>query len=155
VPRIRQATADDVPAIARSVERAYDLYVPRMGVRPEPMDADHAGQVADDLVWVAEDEGPPPRVIGAIVLVPGRAHLFVDSVAVDPERQGEGVGRRLLTFAEEEGARRGVRELRLSTNEEMKENLDLYPRLGWLETGRGVDRGLRRVFFRKRLTEPD
>jgi N-acetylglutamate synthase-like GNAT family acetyltransferase len=150
VATIRQATEHDVPAIARSVERAYEPFVARIGARPEPMDADHAAQVADDLIWVAEDADLPRRVIGVLVLVPGRDHLLVESVAVDPERQGEGIGRVLLSFAEDEAQRRGVRELRLSTHEEVKENLEFFSRLEWQETGRGVDRGFRRVFFRKR-----
>ena len=39
----------------------------------------------------------------------------------------------------------------LYTNEAMVENLQLYPRLGYVETGRGVEEGYRRVYFEKRL----
>jgi hypothetical protein len=39
----------------------------------------------------------------------------------------------------------------LYTNEAMVENRRLYARLGYAETGRRVEDGYRRVFFRKRL----
>jgi Zn-dependent protease with chaperone function len=45
----------------------------------------------------------------------------------------------------------GLPEVRLYTNEKMHENLDVYAKLGFEETGRGLDGGYRRVFMRKRL----
>ena len=47
--------------------------------------------------------------------------------------------------------RRGVGEIRLYTHLTMHENIALYPRLGYQETGRGEQAGFQRVFFRKRL----
>ena len=45
----------------------------------------------------------------------------------------------------------GLPEVRLYTNEKMHKNLAVYARLGFEETGRGLDGGYRRVFLRKRL----
>ncbi len=47
----------------------------------------------------------------------------------------------------------GLPEVSLYTNEAMVENLRLYPRLGFVETGRRVEDGYRRVFFRKSLDD--
>jgi hypothetical protein len=44
-PRIRAATAADVPAIADIVEQAYRHYVDRMGKPPGPMLEDYAARV--------------------------------------------------------------------------------------------------------------
>jgi ribosomal protein S18 acetylase RimI-like enzyme len=56
-----------------------------------------------------------------------------------------------VAFAEEKAAEHGLPEVRLYTNEKMHENLDIYARLGFEETGRRLDGGYRRVFMRKRL----
>ena len=99
-------------------------------------------------MWVSTEGG---EVIGMLVIRPAEDHLFLGSVAVAPGQQGRGLGRELVAFAEEKAAEHGLPEVRLYTNEKMHENLDIYARLGFEETGRGLDGGYRRVFMRKRL----
>lgn len=55
---------------------------------------------------------------------------------MDPAAQGRGVGTELLTLTEHEGGRRGYARLQLYTNEAMTENLDYYPRKGYVESHR-------------------
>jgi GNAT superfamily N-acetyltransferase len=74
-----------------------------------------------------------------------------ERAAVAPERQGLGIGRRLLDFAEAEALRRGYREIRLYTHETMIENQRLYSALGYEETGRATQAGYDRVFMCKQL----
>ena len=143
---IRPATAADVPAIRALVERAYAPYVPRIGRRPAPMDADYAAHVAEGELAVLEVGG---ELAGLVVWRAEADHGFVDNVAVDPGRQGQGIGRALLDFVAREAAARGLPELRLYTNARMTENLALYPRLGWTEFDRRREDGFDRVFFRK------
>ena len=147
-PRIRLATAADVSAIAKIVEEAYRHYIPRIGKPPGPMLDDYAARVSEGVVWVIE-EGL--TVAGVIVLLPRPDYLLLDNIAVSPARQGLGLGRRLLAFAEAEAARRGYREIRLYTHETMNENQRLYAAIGYEETGRGTEAGYERVFMRKRL----
>ena len=91
-------------------------------------------------------------VIAAIVvLLPAPDYLLLDNIAVAPERQGSGLGRRLLAFAEAEASRRGYREIRLYTHQTMVENQRLYASIGYEETGRGAEAGYDRVFMRKQL----
>ncbi|HET6521025.1 MAG TPA: GNAT family N-acetyltransferase, partial [Geminicoccaceae bacterium] len=94
------------------------------------------------------------RVVGLIVLVDGADHLHVENVAVAPEAQGRGLGRALMAFAEAEARRRGHGEIRLYTHQRMVETPPFYAALGYAETGRGVQDGYERIFFRKRLTPP-
>lgn len=54
-------------------------------------------------------------IAGILVLLPKPDYLLLDNIAVDPVRQGAGLGRRLLAFAEAEAMRRGYREIRLYT----------------------------------------
>jgi GNAT superfamily N-acetyltransferase len=146
LPAPRLARAGDLPQIESLVEAAYAKYVPRIGMRPIPMDDDYEARVARGEAWVLGD------VDALIVLVPGEEWLLVDNVAVRPDLQGRGLGRRLLAFAEDEAVRRGYREVRLYTNEKMTENRALYARLGYEELQREMITGRHAVWMRKRLS---
>ena len=147
-PRIRAATAADVPAIVEIVDQAYRLYIARMGKPPGPVLDDYAARVLEGVVWVVE-EGT--AIAGIIVLLPMANYLLLDNIAVSPARQGSGLGRRLLAFAEAEAVRRGYCEIRLYTHQTMVENQRLYASIGYEVTGRGTEAGYDRVFMRKQL----
>jgi ribosomal protein S18 acetylase RimI-like enzyme len=149
-PRIRAATAADVPAIAKIVDQAYRHYIARMGKPPGPMLDDYAARVSEGAVWVLE-EGTVLAAI--IVLLPAPNYLLLDNIAVSPARQNLGLGRQLLAFAETEALRRGYREIRLYTHQTMVENQRLYASIGYEETGRGAEAGYDRVFMRKQLID--
>ena len=153
---IRPAQAADVAAIEAIVERAYGGYVERIGMRPGPMDSDYAEKVGEGLVHVADErsaggEGSAAAIAGLIVLVELDDRLLIDNVAVDPERQGEGIGRRLLAFAEDRARAAGLDRVALYTHEMMSENIALYARLGYVEDERRQEDGYSRVFMSKRV----
>jgi ribosomal protein S18 acetylase RimI-like enzyme len=150
-PHIRAATAADVPAVAAIVDQAYRHYTARIGKPPGPMLDDYAARVAEGVVWVLEEGAV---IAGIIVIIPVKNYLLLDNIAVSPARQGLGLGRRLLTFAEAEASRRGYREIRLYTHQTMGENQRLYASIGYEETGRGTQAGYDRVFMRKQLGGP-
>jgi GNAT superfamily N-acetyltransferase len=143
---MRRARADEAAAVAALVEAAFARHVAAVGRRPAPMDDDHAGHIARGDQWVADADG---TLVASVVLLARDDHLVVENVAVAPDRQGQGHGRALLAFAGDEARRRGVRELRLSTNAAMTDNLVFYPRLGFTEVERRSERGFNRVFFVK------
>lgn len=149
--RVRAATAADVPAIVDTVDRAYRHYIVRIGKPPGPMLDDYAARVSEDAVWVLQDG---PAIAGILVLLSAPEYLLLDNIAIAPERQGRGLGRRLLAFAESEALRRGYREIRLYTHQTMIENQRLYASIGYEETGRGSEAGYDRVFMRKPLRNP-
>ena len=128
--------------------QAYRHYVDRMGKPPGPMLDDYAARVLEGVVWVLEEGA---AIVGIIVLLPMTNYLLLDNIAVSPARQGLGLGRRLLAFAEAEASRRGYREIRLYTYQTMVENQRLYASIGYEETGRGTEAGYDRVFMRKQL----
>ena len=142
--RIRPADAGDLASVERIVRDAYTTDIARIGKPPGPMLDDYAVLIRAHQVWVA---GEP--VAGLIVLIPEADHLLLDNIAVDPSAQGTGLGRILMDFADTEARRRGYSELRLYTHEMMTENIALYSRIGWTETGRAEQNGFARVFFRK------
>jgi GNAT superfamily N-acetyltransferase len=143
---MRRARADEAAAVAALVEAAFTRHVAAVGRRPAPMADDHAGHIARGDQWVAHEDG---ALVASVVLLERDDHLVVENVAVAPDRQGQGQGRALLAFAEDEARRRGVRELRLYTNAAMTDNLVFYPRLGFTEVERRCEHGFDRVFFVK------
>lgn len=145
---VRRAVPDDLPRIREIVDAAYSPYVARMGTRPGPMLDDYAARIRDGEASVLVAQG---GVAGVLVLVLEPDALLLDNVAVAPEAHGRGYGRRLVAVAEAEAVRRGRRTLRLYTHETMVENVALYARLGFVETGRGVQNGFRRIFMEKTL----
>jgi len=146
MPEIVQAARDDARAVAGCVRAAYAHYVERIGREPAPMTADYEALIDAGEVWVAR---AGDGVAGVLVLRPQPPALLLENVAVAPDRQGEGLGRALMAFAEDRARAEGLAEVVLYTNERMTENLRFYPALGYAETGRAMQDGFARVFFRK------
>ncbi len=145
---IRLATIADLSCVEAIVQGAYSHYVARLGRKPAPMLDDYSALIADGLVHVAEREGV---LRGILVLIPEADALLLDNVAVAPAAQGMGLGRTLLDHAEQAARAAGFATIRLYTNEKMTENFSLYTRLGYSETHRAEEKGLRRVYMAKRL----
>jgi ribosomal protein S18 acetylase RimI-like enzyme len=141
---IRRASADDVPAIADIVDRAYSPYIELIGRRPGPLDTDYYERLRDADVFVAE-EGE--AITGLLVLMPAPDYLWLSNIAVDPRRQGLGIGRALLAHADAYAAEHGLPEIRLRTNAAMTANRRLYEHVGYREM-RIEDK---RVYFAKRV----
>lgn len=146
---IEPAAIADRAAIERVVNDAYAKYVARIGKKPGPMLDDYAALITAGEVWVLRDGD---GVAGVLVLKDAGDYLLLDNIAVAPDRQGSGLGRRLMDFADREAGRRGYRELRLYTHALMHENQRIYGALGWEEYARGNEAGYDRVFMCKRLT---
>ncbi|MGV9626331.1 GNAT family N-acetyltransferase [Streptomyces sp. NPDC003487] len=143
---IRPAVAADVPAVKAVTDAAYHPYIERIGVVPQPMEADHAAEVTAGKVFVTGDP-----VLGLVVVEAFADHLFLDSIAVHPDAHGTGVGRRLLHFVDAHARALGLPEIRLYTNAMMWENQRIYPRYGYEVVERRVDGPYDRVHYRKRL----
>jgi len=108
---------------------------------------DYATLIRDQLVHVFENG----VVCGIVVLIPKENTLLVDNIAVTPSAQGRGYGRILMEFAEQLALAAGYDLITLYTNEAMMENLMLYSRIGFVETHRAEEDGLRRVYMAKAL----
>ncbi|MFT6581285.1 MAG: N-acetylglutamate synthase-like GNAT family acetyltransferase [Alphaproteobacteria bacterium] len=146
--QLRRATASDADGIAALVNAAYEKYIPRIGRKPYPMIMNYADAVKTKTVWVAEEDG---QLCGALVLIPSGDHLLIENIAVAPTFQGAGLGRRFLKLAEDEAGRYGFSDLRLYTNVRFTENIAIYTRHGYVETGRDEQNNLNVVFMRKTL----
>ncbi|MDR6978745.1 ribosomal protein S18 acetylase RimI-like enzyme [Streptomyces sp. 3330] len=147
---IRPATAADVPAVKAVTDAAYTRYIERIGQAPQPMEADHAADVAAGKVFVTGDPHGG-AVVGLVVVEAFADHLFLDSIAVRPDAHGKGVGRRLLHFVEAHARALGLSEIRLCTHALMWENQEIYPKYGYVRGERRTDGPYDRVHYRKRL----
>ena len=145
---LRLATMKDLRAVEEIVRTAYFPYVSRIGREPGPMLDDYRKLIADRRVHVVEQDG---IVSGILVLIPERDAMLLDNVAVAPFAQGLGLGRKMLEFAEHATQDAGLRYIRLYTNEAMTENISLYSRIGYSETHRAEEKGLRRIYMTKQL----
>jgi GNAT superfamily N-acetyltransferase len=143
---LRQATATDLPSIQQVIAAAYGKYLSRMDKTPAPLLRDYGAAVGAGAVWVA---GTP--ITGLISLAIKDGILLIENVAVHPARQGTGLGRQLMEFAEEQARQRRINRLALYTNEIMTDNLEIYAHLGYRETGRRTEHGYRRVYMEKVL----
>jgi ribosomal protein S18 acetylase RimI-like enzyme len=147
---IRRATPADEDAIRACAVAAYQRYVTAIGRKPAPMVADFAAQIAAGDIEVAEDD-TSGALQGFIVYFPRDDHMFLENVAVHPEAAGQGIGKALIARCETEARRRGLGSIQLYTNVKMVGNLSIYPRLGYVETGRRSEEGFDRVYFEKPL----
>jgi ribosomal protein S18 acetylase RimI-like enzyme len=78
---------------------------------------------------VVEEDG---EVIALIQTVDEGDQLLIENVAVDPNHQGLGHGRRLLALAEDIARELGRPRVRLYTNQRFEVNIALYQRLGYV-----------------------
>jgi ribosomal protein S18 acetylase RimI-like enzyme len=145
---IRLARTADAATVTAIVNDAYSIYLARNGKIPGPMRDDYAVLIADQRVHVLEDGN---EIVGLVVLIPEERSMLLDNVAVSPRAQRRGFGIRLIAFAEQTARAGGFAAIRLYTQDIMTENLALYSRLGFVETHRGEELGLQRVYMSKTL----
>ncbi|KAL7937192.1 acyl-CoA N-acyltransferase [Trichoderma chlorosporum] len=154
---IRRATSDDVPSIQAMVNASYSKYIERIGKPPAPMAADYNELLNTREIYVLEsssDDDRMGKIVGSIVLgvdVEAEA-VMVNNLVVEPAAQGRGYGRVLMDFAEDVAREREIGAVALFTNVKMYENMGLYAKLGFVETGRTTEDGYERVYFRKELS---
>jgi ribosomal protein S18 acetylase RimI-like enzyme len=124
----RKAVDEDAEAIRKLVRAAYAKWVPLIGREPSPMGADYGSAMNKhdiDLLFAAD------TLVGLIETEQHPDHLWIENIAVLPDAQGQGFGKRLLALADEKAARSGCGEIRLLTNAAFAANIALYERSGF------------------------
>ena len=147
--KIRLAAAEDLQTIMDVTDAAYAPFVAVLGHTPQPMEIDYAPKIEAGEVWLLDVDGQP---VGMIVVVDEADCLLIYSVAVRPQFQKRGLGRRLLAWAEARAAQAGYSRTRLYTYGRMVENIALYGRVGYVETGRKAYAGGEIVYMEKHLS---
>lgn len=121
-----------MPALVGLVNAAFLAEAPF--VRGERTDAaEIQARRAKGLFLIAEeDEGPP---LGCVVLETDREPGSFGLLAVAPEAQGHGLGRRLVALAEARLLTAGRREVEIAVVSERRELLHFYRTLGYEARG--------------------
>ncbi len=127
---VRRAQSGDAPGLTACMHAAYIKHA-ALGDLP-PLPTDYAEEINTCQVWVATSAG---RVIGGLVLVPADGFMQLANVAVHPDHAGIGIGKALITLAEEQASQQGYPEIHLNTHAGMTDNVSLYQHLGWQTTG--------------------
>lgn len=155
---MRNLKATDVPDLVRILESTGAFSDDEVGVAVELLGIvlnDHAQQ--DYEVAVAEVEGRVAGYVlfGPVPLTQGNFDLYW--IAVDPEIQGHGVGRKLMLHVEEQARARGGRLVCLETSSQggYERTRRFYEQAGYVEESRIRDfykPGDDRLTYVKRLT---
>jgi ribosomal protein S18 acetylase RimI-like enzyme len=126
---LRPAEPHEAAAIAGIVRAAYARWVPAIGREPLPMRVDYEKALQEHRFDVIADGD---RIVGVIETMQRDDHIWIENVAVAPEAQGCGIGRRLLDHAERLALAANCFEARLLTNAAFEANVALYRRLGYV-----------------------
>lgn len=103
-----------------------------------------AQKATSEIAFAALEED---RLVGCVFLKPEADCLYVGKLAVAPSQQGKGVGRRLLTIAEDTARELNLPTLRLDTRIELVGNHTTFGRWGFLKTAEKSHPGFDRVTY--------
>lgn len=131
------------------MQAAFAPYTAAIGRPAAPLTQDYRAPINCGEVYVLDDGAG--ELVGVAVFHRETRCLFLDVLAVLPERQGRGVGGRLLKAVEDRAALEGCDEVRLYTNAVMEMSLMFYEARGYVEVSRGVSDGYHRIFLQKSL----
>jgi len=129
---IRRAGPADAGAIRELTRAAYAKWVLVIGREPLPMTADYDRAVREhriDLLFSGS------RLAALVEIVEAGDHWLIENLAVNPDLQGLGHGKRMLAHAENEAVRSKIAEMRLYTNQRFAANIRFY-----LAHGYSIDR---------------
>ena len=132
---MHRAGPGDAAAVRALTRAAYAKWVPLIGREPKPMGADYEEAVVRDRIDLLYVDG----VLAALIqLIEEPGCLLVENVAVSPDFQGRGLGKRMMAHAETVAADLGLTKMRLYTNKAFAENIALYLNLGYRLDGEEV-----------------
>lgn len=135
---VRPAVAEDGGTMNELAQVAYRPYVHRIGRLPAPMSVDYCGVAGGGTHGWASSTG---AWSGSWCSSRARTTCSWRNLAVDPDRQGTGVGGRLLALAGEQAGLIGLAEVRLFTSAAMTQDLEYYPCRGYRRTLRAEQDG--------------
>ncbi len=145
---IRRAEESEAGLVQEIVHAAYSKWISVIGREPTPMTVDYNKAIREhdiDLAIISEE------IAGLIETYRRTDHIWIENIAVHPDKQGIGIGRALLAHVETEAALAKLVEIRLQTNEAFEANIALYKALGYKINKREPFRGGTTVFMSKKI----
>ena len=129
--RLRIASGADAEGIVCLVNAAFD--VERFFLDQDRIDIQEVRERLESGTFLlAEQNGPP---VGCVYVEPRGERAYLGLLAVDPSRQGSGLGKFLMTAAEEHCRNAGCRSMDLRIVNLRTDLPGFYRKLGYVETG--------------------
>ena len=129
---LRQATAGDTADILRLINDAYA--VERFFIDGDRIDTAGVERSFERGIFLLL-EAPGPRTVGCVHVEPRGDRGYFGLLAVAPDRQHAGIGRRLISAAEDHCRAAGCTVMDLQVVNLRTELRPIYRRLGYTETG--------------------
>ena len=129
---IRRAVEKDADSIAEILSIAFaefrNDYTPEAYAIVTPPADEIRGRFAEGPMWMAVKDG---EFVGTVSAVPEPEWLYIRSMAVVPDAQGFGIGKRLMAGVEEYAIENGFDTLFLYTTGFSTDAIRLYETLGF------------------------
>ncbi len=134
---IRDATSADLAAITRLINAAFEVEQffitgPRT---TEDECARHLAAEGTTILVATATDAPDDPILGTVVVRMQGARGYFGMLAIAPDRQGEGFGRRLIGAAEDLARRHGCTRMEIRVVDLRTELPPLYEALGYRVTG--------------------
>lgn len=128
----RVAHPADAPALAALINLAYrveDFF--KIGDRTDPAEV-REKMTHGDFVVLEDADG---TLAGSVYVTADEGVGYFGMLSIDPPRQGQGLGKRLIHEAEDHCRRAGCHEMELEVVNLRTELPPFYRRFGYVETG--------------------
>jgi len=129
--RVRLATDADRPHLILLINAAFSIETFFEGTRTD--EERLAAMMRKGEILAAEDDNR--QLLGCVYTEVRGARGYLGMLAVDPARQGRGLGMRIMEAAEEHLRRRGCEAVDILVLNLRPELLPIYRRHGYIETG--------------------
>ena len=138
---IRAATAADLAAIVKTLQRAFAEYDRRLEPQPGALRETGATLRSRAVPHGAAVAVAGGHVIGCVLFERRGRELYLGRLAVVPEWRGRGIARLLVEHVEHEARAAGAAAVTLNVRVALPENITLFSRLGYHEVGRLAHKG--------------
>ncbi len=125
----RKAVQEDVEGIIACIKAAYADALSTISDIPDVTDG-IAEDVEANRVILAEANN---ALLGVVVWLHKGETAMIFNLAVWPDKQGQGVARKLLELVSQKAKANGASRMELKTHRLMQETRSMYRHLGWVE----------------------
>jgi N-acetylglutamate synthase-like GNAT family acetyltransferase len=144
----RQAKKSDLEVVQKCIRDAFFPNQAIQGSEPYALRSDYQVLIEEEKIFILEDSS---HLAGVVCLSSEADHLYLSHLAIDPDRQSSGYGKRILEEAEKIARARGLTEIKLNTNAKLDPLLKFYGKRGFQETHREKREDRTLVFFSKKI----
>ena len=148
----RPAGRREASRLEALAQAALKPFAPRFGAHAPLAGLDFERLVAERSVYVLDDEPGAAGGAGPAALMVARTGdrvMAIGLIAVRPDRQGRGLGRALIAYAEALARLSGLRRVELTVEQVLWEQHARYARLGYQPVDAREDDGIVRLILRK------